>query len=80
MSEDVVVSFCVAGMTLCDIRRVSGGMCVHSRRGTKVAVPVGKTTKTSLSRRVRRCGHVVLRGMRGTLSSSMVVACVAGAG
>ena len=28
VSEDVLISFCVAGVALCDIRRVSGGMCV----------------------------------------------------
>ena len=28
MSKDVVMSFCVAGVALCDIRRVSGVMCV----------------------------------------------------
>ena len=46
---------------------VSGGMCVHDRRETKVAVPMGKATKTCLSQRVRRCAHVVLHGSRGTL-------------
>ena len=33
----------------------------------KVAVSMGKATKTCLSRRVRSCGHVVFRGRRGTL-------------
>ena len=36
-------------------------------RWTKVAVTMGKVTKTCLSRRVRRCGHVGLRSTRGTL-------------
>ena len=67
VSEDVVMSFCVAGVALCDIRCVSAGMRVHDRREGKVAVPMGKVTKTCLSRRARRCGHVVLRGRRGTL-------------
>ena len=67
VSEDVVMSFCVAGMALCDIRRVSGGMCVRDRREGKVAVSMGKATKTCLSRRVRRFAHVVLRGRHGTL-------------
>ena len=69
VSEDVLMSFCVAGVALCDIRCVSAGMCVcvRDRRGRKVAVSMGKATKTCLSRRVRRCAHVVLRGRRGTL-------------
>ena len=45
----------------------SGGMCVHDRPETKVAVSVRKATKTCLSLRVRRCAHVVLRGRRGAL-------------
>ena len=50
VSEDVLPSFCVAGVALCDICCVSGGMCVRDRRETKVAVPiVGKATKTCLS-------------------------------
>ena len=67
VSEDVLMSFCVAGVALCDIRRVSGGMCVHGRREGKVGVSMGETTRTCLSRRVRRCGHGVLRRRRGTL-------------
>ena len=39
----------------------------HGNRGRKVAVSMGEATKTCLSRRVRRCAHVVLRGRRGTL-------------
>ena len=66
VSEDVLMSFCVAGVTLCDSRRVSARMCVRDRGGRKVAVPTGKATKTCLSRRVRRCAHAVLRGTRGT--------------
>ena len=39
---------------------------VCDRRGRKVAVPMGKVAKTWLFWRVRSCGHVVLRGRRGT--------------
>ena len=46
VSEDVVMSLCVAGVALCDIRRVSGGMCVHDRREGKVGVSIwGKPQK-----------------------------------
>ena len=34
----------------------------RDHRETKVAVPMGKVTKTCLSLRVRRCAHIVLRG------------------
>ena len=40
---------------------------MRDRGEAKVAVPMGKVTKTCLSRRVRRRGHVVLRGRRETL-------------
>ena len=73
VSEDVLMSFCVAGVALCDIRRVWGGMCVRGRREGKVAVSMGEATKTCLSRRVRRCAHVVLRGRRGALWHSTCV-------
>ena len=56
MSEDVVMSFCEAGVALCE----------HDRGEAKVAVKMGIVAKTCLSRRVRRRGHVVLRGRRGT--------------
>ena len=56
------MSFFVAGEALCDIPRVSGGMCEHDCRGRKVAVTMGIVAKTCLSRRVRRRGHVVFRG------------------
>ena len=46
MSEDVVMSFCVAGVALCDIRRVSGGMCEHDRGEAKVAVTMGIVART----------------------------------
>ena len=46
---------------------VSGGMCAHDRRETKVSVSMGEAIKACLSLRVRRCAHVVLRGRRGTL-------------
>ena len=49
VSEDVLMSFSGAGVALCDIRCVSAGMCVHDRREAKVAVSMGKATKTSLS-------------------------------
>ena len=39
---------------------------VCSRRGRKVAVPIGKVAKTCRFRCVTRCGHVVLRGRCGT--------------
>ena len=44
--EDVLMSFRVAGMALCDVRCVSAGMCVHDHREGKGAVPMGKVTKT----------------------------------
>ena len=44
VSEDVLMSFCMAGVALCDIRCVSGGMWVHDRRWTKVVVSVGEAT------------------------------------
>ena len=34
---------------------------MRDRRGRRVAVSMGKATKTCPSRRVRRCAHVVLR-------------------
>ena len=40
---------------------------VQDCREAAVAVPIGKVAKTCLFRRVRSCGHVVLRGRRGTL-------------
>ena len=73
VSEDVVMSFLVAGVALCDIRRVWGGMCVRDGRGRKVAVSMGEATKTCLFPRVRRCGHVVPCGRRGTLWHSTCV-------
>ena len=49
VSEDVLMSFCVAGVALCDIRCVSGGMCVRDRREGNVGVSLGEATKTCLS-------------------------------
>ena len=49
VSEDVLMSFCVACVALCDIRCVSGGMCVHDRREGKVGLSMGEATKTCLS-------------------------------
>ena len=46
MSEDVVMSLFVAGVALCDIPRVSGGMCGHDRGEGKVAVTMGIVAKT----------------------------------
>ena len=67
----VVVSMgdvvCVAGMALCDIRCVSEERCVRDHRWTNVDVSMEEATRTCLSRRVRRCAHVVLHGRRGTL-------------
>ena len=65
-------TFGVLGVDTCSRDPASGVRnrsqpSAHDRRGRKVAVPVGKATKTCLSLRVRRCGHVVLRGRRGTL-------------
>ena len=40
---------------------------VQDCREAEVAVPMGKVAQTCLLRCVRRCGHVVLRGGRGTL-------------
>ena len=48
-------------------KSVSGGMCVHDHREGKVAVSMDKVTKRCLSRRGRRCVHIVLRGRCGTL-------------
>ena len=47
--ENLLMSFCVAGMALCDIRCVSAGMCVRGSREGKVAVSMGQATKTCLS-------------------------------
>ena len=40
---------------------------MRSRREGKVGLSTGEATKTCLSPRVKRCGHVVLRGRRDTL-------------
>ena len=48
MSQEVVMSFRVAGMTLCDIPCVSEGMSVQDRRGTKVAVSMGEAGNSRL--------------------------------
>ena len=63
-SQDVVMSFCVAGVALCDIPCVCE---VQGCREAEVAVPMGKVAQPCLFPRVRRCGHVVLCGRRGTL-------------
>ena len=38
VSEDVLMSFCVAGVPPCDMRCVSAGMCARGRHQGKVAV------------------------------------------
>ena len=49
-------------------RFVTFHMCeVRDPREAEVAVPMGKVAQTCLFRCVTRCGHVVLRGRRGTL-------------
>ena len=58
-SQKLVVLFCVAGVVLCDIRRVSGGMCVHHRGGTKVVVSILEAAKTCLFQGGHRSLHVV---------------------
>ena len=63
VSEDVLMSFCVAGVALCCIPRVWGarlswGWNCHA---------FGKSRKTCLFRSVTRCAHVVLSGRRGNL-------------
>ena len=40
---------------------------MRSRREGKVGLSMWEATKTCLSPRVRRYGHVVLRGRRGVL-------------
>ena len=66
MLEDVLLSFCVEGVALCDAPCVC--VCeVQDCREAEVAVPMGKVAQTCLFPRVRRCAHVVLRGRRGTL-------------
>ena len=43
--------FCVAGVALCDIARVSEGVCLHGRRGSKVAGSMlSSCEKSSVSR------------------------------
>ena len=63
VSEDVVTSFCVAGVALCDIPHVWGARpswCWSCRAYGK------RRTNVSFFWRVRSCGHGVLRGRRGT--------------
>ena len=59
VSDNVLMAFCVASVALCDSRCVSARICARDRREGNVAVPIGKTTRTCPSRRVRRCVHVV---------------------
>ena len=67
VSQDVVMSFRVASLALYDIRRVSEGMCVHNRRGSKVAVSTGEAAKRRLFQGVTRSCDVVSHGRRVTL-------------
>ena len=59
--------FCVAGLALFDVGRVSDGMCVQDRRGTKVAVSREETAKSRLFQGVMtaRC-DMVSRGRHST--------------
>ena len=51
MSEDVLMWFCVAGVALCDIRRVCVEECVCATVvGVKLACQWGKPKKTCLKR------------------------------
>ena len=54
--------------------RSQPSVCGHS--GLKVALPVEKVAKTWLFWRVRRCGHVVLRGRRGTSWQRLKLPCL----
>ena len=65
VSEDVLMSLCLAGVALCDIFDACSrwNVCACDRPWTKVAVPMGKATKTHLSRCGRRCGHVAVAGV-----------------
>ena len=49
VAEDVLMSFCGAGVALCDIRCVLGGICVRHRRDGNVGVSMREATKTCLS-------------------------------
>ena len=55
---------------------VTFNMCeVRDPREAEVAVPMGKVARPCLFRHVKRCGHVALRGRRGTLCHSTCVRC-----
>ena len=60
---------CVASVALCDIGRVSEGVCLRDRRGSKVAVSMlmREAARKSLFQGVARSRDVVLRGRSGTL-------------
>ena len=67
--REVVISSRVAGVALCDIRRVSESLCVHHSRGTKVAVSMGKVAQTCPFKGVARsCAFVSLHIPHFTLS------------
>ena len=59
----VCVTLLLVSATVCNRLQPSA----HDRREGKVAVSMGRVTKTFLSRCVRRCAPAVLRGRRGTL-------------
>ena len=46
LSQAVVMSCCMAGKPLCDIRPVSGGTCVQDCRGRNVGVSTGEAAKS----------------------------------
>ena len=73
VSKDVVMSFCVAGVALCDIDVCEEESGAQPSWQKSCRFYEGKSQKTCLSRRVRRCAHVVLRGRRGTLCHSTCV-------
>ena len=67
------MSFCLADVALCDMRRLSEDMCVcvHDRRGPKVAVCMGESAALCPVQGVTRSCDVILHGRRGTLPHSM---------
>ena len=75
VSEDVLMPFCVAGVALCDISHVSGGMCVHGRGVAKVYRVYGECHKNvSFS----RC-HMMLQRVFPNVSEDVLMSfCVAG--
>ena len=62
---EVVMSSRVAGVALCDIRRVPEGVSVRGSRGRKVAVSMGKATKTGRFQGLTQSCNIVASGRRG---------------